>query len=174
MLRSFSNALAGFSCRSSTTAGLRQLGKTCELQRLDSKRICATGLQLLVRPANRKRIPPTYIYPTHSSKTRTGFEVPNVGHPPITFRCRSSVFPFAFMQVRSTAMRQAQSTTCLVCYYLSRLRSQSPAPLPGQWLQFVRLRCLPFHSFGTAAIQARVSPKGSFQLSFQLKLRVSA
>ena len=65
-------------------------------------------------------------------------------------------------------MRQAQPTTCLVCCY--RFTASSPALLPGQCLQFVRFRCFPFHSFGTAAIQARVSPKGSFQL----KLRVSA
>ena len=51
-----------------------------------------------------------------------------------------------------------------------RLHSQSPALLPGQCLQFVRIRCFPFHSFGTAAIQARVSPRRSFQL----KLSVSA
>ena len=74
-IKNFSNALAGYSRRSASTAGLRQVGKTCELQMLGrTNRTCAAGLRHSVRPSNCKRGP------------LTGFEVPNVGHP----------FPFSF------------------------------------------------------------------------------
>ena len=56
--------------RSTSTAGLRLFGKTCELRMLDRlNRTCAAGLRNSVRPANCKRSP------------LTGLQVPNIGIP---------------------------------------------------------------------------------------------
>ena len=124
----------------------------------DRSGICARGLRLLVRPANRKRILPTYIYRTHSSKTRTGFEVPNVGPP--YFALSSFRFPFCSCryEVLQCAKRNLQPVWFTTTFL--RLHGQSPARLPGQCLQFVRFRCFLFPSVDTAAIQARVKPHG--------------
>ena len=100
-----------FSCRSASTARLRQLGKTCELQLLGRfNRTCAAGLLHSVRPANCKHGP------------LTGFEVPNVGHPfPFLF---FFVFLFLFLHL------SFQSHTFL-------LRSRRPFPSPKGGLQLL-------------------------------------
>ena len=98
-----------FRCRSASTAGLRQLGKTCELQLLGRfNRTCAAGLRHSVRPANCKRGP------------LTGFEVPKVGHPfPFLF-----LFPFPF-------------STFVFSELHFPLRSRRPFPSPKGGLQLL-------------------------------------
>ena len=100
-----------FRCWSASTAGLRQLGKTCELQLLGRfNRTCAAGLRHSVRPANCKRGP------------LTGFEVPKVGHPfPFLF-----LFPFPF-----------PFSTFFFSELHFPLRSRRPFPSPKGGLQLL-------------------------------------
>ena len=131
-----------FSCRPTSTADLRQLGRTCELQLLDRfNRTCAAGLRHSVRPANCKRGP------------LTGFEVPNVGHPSpflFFFLFLSSTFVaseshFTFAQPEAFSKPQGRSAAAFLSFLIStfqffdyalRLHSQPPALLQNLLFSF--------------------------------------
>ena len=128
-MKSFSNALAGYSRRSASTAGLRQLGKTCELQMLGcANRTCAAGLQHSVRPANCKRGP------------LSGFEVPNVGHPfsfSFSFSFSAFLLLFQFSQPKglfSSPFGGLQLHLFSLFYFALRLHSQLPVLLQRLFL----------------------------------------
>ena len=118
-----------FSWRSASTAGLRQLGKTCELQ-LSGRfnRTYAAGLRQSVRPANCKRGP------------LTGLKYPTWATPFLSFSFSFSFFyicrfriTLPVAQLAAFSKPQGRSAAAFLSFlffnYTLRLHSQPPALL---------------------------------------------
>ena len=129
--------------RSTSPAGLRLFGKTCELRMLDClNRTCAAGLRHSVRPANCKRSP------------LTGLQVPNMGHPKYYFSYVS--FPwhislsFSMLAAKGGFFRPSgrppAAALLLLCFYaLCCKASQPTARIPAEPFFFFFLFRTTFH-----------------------------